>query len=285
VDRIELRGTKARGIRTAGGEIVEGDAVVVAAGAYASPAILMRSGIGPAAHLRELGIAVAGDLPGVGGNLIDHPLAAVDLPTTPGYAGPRFQMMLTARSSLAGPGGPPDLHLFAAGPFDDPASPSGGVFGIITGLMTVGSRGSVRLRSADPADPPRIEIGHLRHPRDMARMIEATLHARQLSRTPPLAGFVTGAELAPGPAVSDDDMAALEVSIRGRAGTYHHPVGTCAMGPYPGDGAVVDSRGAVYGISGVWVADASVMPAIPAANTNLSTIVIAEHMAQWLSAL
>jgi len=283
VDRVELRGPTVRGIRIAGGEVVEADAVVVAAGSYASPAILMRSGIGPAAHLRELGIAVAADLPGVGGNLIDHPLAAVDLPTTPGYAGPRFQMMLTARSTLAAPGGPPDLHLFAAGPFDDPASPSGGVFGLVTGLLSVRSRGSVRLRSADPADPPRIDIAHLRHPEDMTRMIEVTRHARQLSRTPPLAGFVTGAELALGPAISDDDTAALEASIRGRVGSYHHPVGTCAMGPDPADGAVVGPRGGVYGISGLWVADASVMPTIPAANTNLSTIVVAERIAQWLS--
>jgi choline dehydrogenase len=86
----------------------------------------MRSGIGPAAGLRQLGIAVAVDLGGVGDNLIDHPLAAVDLPTSPGYAGPRFQVMLTLRSSLAGPGGPPDLHLFAAGPFDGAASPARG---------------------------------------------------------------------------------------------------------------------------------------------------------------
>ena len=144
--------------------------------------------------------------------------------------------------------------------------------------------GSVRLRSADPADPPRIDIAHLRHPEDMMRMIEATLHARRLSRTPPLAGFVTGAELAPGPAISDDDTAGLARSIRKRAGSYHHPVGTCAMGPNPGDGAVVDARGAVHGIDGLRVADASVMPAIPAANTNLSTIVIAERIAQWLPA-
>ena len=284
VDRVELRGTTARGIRITSGETIEADAIVVAAGSYASPAILMRSGIGPAGGLRDLGIAVAADLPGVGDNLIDHPLAAVDLPTTPGFAGPRFQVMLTARSSLADPGGPPDLHLFAAGPFADAASPAGGIFGIVTGLMAVRSRGSVRLRSADPADPPRIDIAHLRHPEDMTRMIEATLHARRLSRTPPLAGFITGAELAPGPAISDDDTAGLARSIRQRAGSYHHPVGTCAMGPNPGDGAVVNARGAVHGIDGLRVADASVMPAIPAANTNLSTIVIAERIAQWLPA-
>ena len=283
VDRVELHGTTTRGIRTADGEIVEADTVVVTAGSYASPAILMRSGIGPAAGLRGLGIGVAADLPGVGENLIDHPLVAVDLPTTPGYAGPRFQVMLTLRSPLADPGGPPDLHLFAAGPFDDAASPAGGVFGIVAGLMAVRSRGSVRLRSADPADPPRIDIAHLRHPDDMARMIEATRQARRLSRTPPLAGFVTGAELAPGPAISNDDTAGLARSIRQRAGSYHHPVGTCAMGPDPGDGAVVDVRGAVHGVGGLWVADASVMPAIPAANTYLSTIVVAERIAQGLS--
>ena len=78
-------------------------------------------------------------------------------------------------------------------------------------------------------------------------MVESTLHARRLSRTPPLAGLVTGAELAPGPAISDDDTAALARSIRGRAGSYHHPVGTCAMGPNPGHGAVIDARGAVHG--------------------------------------
>ena len=239
VDRVELRGTTVQGIRTFDGEIVHGDAVVVAAGSYASPAILMRSGIGPANALCELGIPVVVSLAGVGENLIDHPLVAVDLPTSPGYAGPRFQVMLTLRSSLAGPGGPPDLHLFAAGPFDDAASPVGGVFGIVTGLLSVHSRGSVRLRSANPADPPRIDIAHLRHGEDMAHMIEATLHARQLSRTPPLADFVTDAEIAPGPAISDDDTAALARSIRERAGSYHHPVGTCAMGPNPDAGAVV----------------------------------------------
>jgi len=208
----------------------------------------------------------------------------VDLPTSPGYTGPRFQVMLTMRSSRAGTDGPPDLHMFAAGPFDD-ASRAGGVFGLVTGLLSVRSRGSVRLRSASPAAPPRIDIAHLRHPEDMARMVEATLHARRLSRTQPLAGFVTGAEIAPGPAIGDDDTAGLARSIRARADSYHHPVGTCAMGPDPAGGAVVGARGAVHGISGLWVADASVMPAIPAANTNLSAIVVAERISRWLGGM
>jgi len=102
------------------------------------------------------------------------------------------------------------------------------------------------------------------------------------SRSSPRSGKTPSA--GPGPAISDDDTAGLARSIRERAGSYHHPVGTCAMGPNPSDGAVVDAHGAVHGISGLSVADASVMPTIPAANTNLSTIVIAERIAQWLSA-
>jgi choline dehydrogenase-like flavoprotein len=134
------------------------------------------------------------------------------------------------------------------------------------------SRGSVRLRSADPADPPRIDVAHLRDAEDLARMVEATVEGRRLARTAPLAGFVSGAELAPGQAIGDDDIAGLARSIKDRAGSYHHPVGTCAMGLDQDAGAVVDARGAVYGVTELWVADASVIPRIPSANTNLTRI-------------
>ena len=192
----------------------------------------MRSGIGPAGALRDLGIGVAADLPGVGDNLIDHPLAAVDLPTTPGFAGPRFQVMLTLRSALAGPGGPPDLHLSPPGRSTTPRARQAGYSASSPGCWR-SAPGAVRLRSAGPADPPRIDIAHLRHPEDMTRMIEATRRARRLSRTPPLAGFATGAGLAPGPAISDGDTAGLARSIRERAGSYHHPVGNLRDGPPP----------------------------------------------------
>jgi choline dehydrogenase-like flavoprotein len=283
VDRVELSGTSAHGIRLAGGDVIEADRVVLAAGSYGSPAILLRSGVGPAAHLDEVALSVRVDLPGVGANLIDHPLVAVDLPTSPGYQGRRFEVLLTLRSSHADPSGPPDLHLFPAGPFDDGDSPSGGVFGIVAGLLSVRSRGSVRLRSDDPRDPPRIDVAHLSHPEDLATMVEATVRARNLSRIRPLADLVDGAELAPGSAIEDHDVGGLARSIRGRVGSYHHPVGTCAMGPDPSAGAVVDAHGAVHGIEELWVTDASVMPTIPAANTNLTTIAIAERIAAWLS--
>jgi choline dehydrogenase len=269
-------------VRLADGEVVACDRVVLAAGAYGSPAILLRSGVGPAAHLEDQGIDVRADLAGVGAGLADHPLVAVDLPAAPGYTGPRFQTMLTMRSSLADPEGPPDLHLFAAGPFDDPGAPSGGVFGLVTGLLSPTSRGSVRLRSAKPDDPPRIDVAHLRTQDDLSRMLEATRHARALSRTAPLSSFVEGTELSPGPSVPDDDEQGLAASIRARVGSYHHPVGTCAMGPHPDDGAVVDSRGAVHGIDAVWVADASVMPSLPVANTNVTTMVVGDRIATWL---
>jgi choline dehydrogenase len=283
-DRVEVHGGAATGVRLAGGEVVAADRVVLAAGAYASPAILQRSGAGPAAQLRRLGIEVVADLPGVGENLIDHPLVAVDLPARPGATGPAFQTMATVRSQLAPPNGAPDLHLFAAGPFDaSNISPSGAIFGLVTGLVLPLSRGWVRLRSADPADPPRINVAHLGHRDDMRRMIEATLIARAISRTAPLAGLVEGDELTPGPPISDDDTDAIATSIASRVDTYHHPVGTCRMGPDPGTGAVVDARGRVHGIERLHIADASIMPAIPSASTNLPAIMIAERIASWIA--
>jgi len=116
---------------------------------------LLRYGIGPAAQLGELDLPVAVDLPGVGANLAGHPLVSVDLSAAPGRRGPALQVLLRMRSALAAPEDPPDLNLFTSGPYDDAALPSGAVFGLVAELMAPRSRGSLRLRSADPADPPR----------------------------------------------------------------------------------------------------------------------------------
>jgi choline dehydrogenase len=282
VDRVEVVDGRARGVRLQTGRVLEASTVILAAGAYGSPAILLRSGIGPAAQLHAFDLPVAADLPGVGANLVDHPLVAVDLPAAPHRRrGPTFQVMLTMRSTLAAATEPPDLHLFVAGPFNDASVPAGAVLGIVTGLLRPRSRGSLRLRSTNPADPPRIDVAYLRHPDDLTRMIDATRAARRISRTPPLADLVTGPELHPGDSIGDDDKDGLARSIRARVGPYHHPVGTCAMGSDAADGAVVDARGAVHGVDGLFVADASVMPTIPSANTNLPTIVVAERIASW----
>lgn len=174
--------------------------------------------------------------------------------------------------------------LFASGPHDVPASdvPSGAVFAIVAAVMTPKSEGWLRLRSTDPEAVPHIHLGLLSHPDDLARMVEAVTEARRVSRSAPMAEIATGPELSPGTAIADDDLNALTSWITEGVGTFHHPTGTCAMGPDPDDGAVVDARGAVHGIDGLVVADASIMPSIPTANTNLPTIMVAERIAELL---
>ncbi|MCA1668824.1 MAG: hypothetical protein LC793_15800 [Thermomicrobia bacterium] len=138
----------------------------------------------------------------------------------------------------------------------------------------------MRLRSADPQVPPRINLGYFTHRDDMPRMIGAVRAARRLARTAPLAD-VALAELQPQPGTPDEDDA-LEAFVWSRVETYHHPVGTCAMGPTSGPMAVVDGHGRVHGVEGLSVIDASIMPTVPAANTNLPTIMVAERCAAWI---
>jgi choline dehydrogenase len=289
VDRVLFDGTRAIGIRLAQTrETIGSAAVVLAAGAYQSPAILLRSGLGPADELSEAGIPPVRDLPGVGSNLIDHPWISVDVPGAPDTPpAPLAQVAVTFRSTVASaadPAGAPDLHLVPCSAMRVPEtqSPSGSLFFVGVSVLKPRSRGRVRLRSPDPLNAPRIDPAHLRHPHDMALAIEGVVAARALLRTAPLSELVAGAELKPAPGVADDDPAGLERGIRATFGTYHHPVGTCRMGPDPHAGAVVDARGRVHGIEGLWVADASVMPDIPSANTNLPTIMVAERIAGWL---
>jgi choline dehydrogenase-like flavoprotein len=282
--RVELAHGRARGIRLLDNDVIAAGRVVLAAGAYASPAILLRSGIGPPSQLGALGIPVGVALPGVGAHLVDHPIISVDVPTRPLGPCERFQSMVTFRSSQCGSDDPADLLLFASGPHDVPPSevPSGAVFAIVAAVMAPKSQGWVRLRSTDPEESPQIHVGHLRDGDDLSRMVEAVIEARRVSRSVPMDAIASGAELSPGPAIADDDVDALTTWITEGVGTYHHPVGTCAMGPDPDTGAVVDSRGAVHGIADIYVADASIMPGIPTATTNLPTIMVAERIAEWL---
>lgn len=279
VDRISIESGRARSVILASGEAIPAGQVIVAAGAYSSPAMLLRSGIGPAEDLRQLGINVSVDLPGVGAGLIDHPLLGVDFP----YAGPvepgqKYQVMLTLRSSVS-PKSAPDLQIFAAGPFDVPESPTGAVFALVVSVVKPLARGSVKLRSSDPTAAPRIDPCYLNHAADLSRMAEVVKEARRLCMQPPLANLVGGPELAPG----FDDGATPGAAIRSRVGTYHHPVGTCRMGPDPGSGAVVNARGHVYGVDDLCVVDASIMPDIPSANTNLPVIMLAERVAALIA--
>lgn len=284
VASVELSARRATGIRLLDGTVIDAGRVVLAAGAYASPMILARSGIGPADHLRALEINPVVDLPGVGSNLVDHPLVSLDLPTRPAPDGSRFQTHLTFRSRTAASDEPPDLLLFAAGPFGTRPSPraTDAVFAIVCGLMTPRSHGWVRLASARPDAPPRIHLAHLTDPGDLARMVDAVTEARRIVQSEAVAEVTTGTEITPGPACPPGDRDALAAWIRTAVSTFHHPVGTCAMGPDPDRGAVVDSRGSVHGTEALTVADASIMPTIPSANTNLPTMMVAERIARWL---
>ena len=284
VAHVECSGTRATGVRLLDGTLIEADRVVLAAGTYASPMILARSGIGPLDQLRALDIRPFMDLPGVGSNLVDHPLVSIDLPTRWSRGPSRFQAHVTLHSSSADVAGPADLLIFAAGPFDVGAdqSPSGAAFGIVSGLMAPHSRGWVRLASNKPNDPPRIHLAHLSDGLDLERMLDAVTEARRIALSDPVAAITKGVELSPGPATPTDDRAALAEWVRSAVSTFHHPVGTCAMGSDPALGAVTDSHGSVHGIDALTVADASIMPTIPTATTNLPTIMLAEHIAREL---
>ena len=270
VDRVRVDAGRAVAVVLADGTEIAADAIVLAAGTYGSPPVLMRSGIGPAEHLRSIGIDVAVDLPGVGSNLADHP--AVDLDAGwqgEGRVGPVTHSIGTYRSGLV-PGAGPDMLFWLIDPtVDDPA------FYLDPILLRPRSRGSVRLRSADPADPPRIELPGVSDPLDVERLIDGYQRAVALANHPAFRKAAGG-----GTAPSDPgDRAATERAVHEGAYSIPHVVGTCAMGPTPADGAVVDALGRVHGVSGLSVIDASIIPEPPSGFPHLITLMLAEHLA------
>ena len=274
VAELIVNGARAVGLRLLSGEEVHAQEVVVSAGTYASPALLMRSGIGPAAALRELDIPVVADLPGVGQNLIDHPAVSVDLrydrPVNPV---PVFQVVATFHSSGTDSGGAPDLQCLVSGPYENDPS----TFFLGTALLKPKSRGSLTLQSIDPTAPPRIDLGYYREADDLDRMVEGLRRVRELAHVSAVGELSGGVDYGPGPA------AGLRSWVRRQTWTYHHPVGTCAMGVDPVAGAVVDPACRVHGVSDLWVIDASVMPDVPSANTHLPTVMVAERAAALMA--
>jgi choline dehydrogenase len=276
VDRVELRSGRAVGVRLASpAETIGADLIVLATGTYASPALLMRSGIGPAHDLKALGAQCQVDLPGVGQNLADHPWVPVPLAVTVPAGGPGFQTILTWHSTEAGVSGAPDLQLFAQGPFNNDGRP---IASLCAALLKPHARGRVALRSLDPAVPPVIGLALLADDRDLRRLMEGLQHAHRLLAMAEFDAVSEGAGRRSGGLAADDLCAQVWANVR----TYHHPTGTCAMGPDPRQ-AVVDSRGRVHGTERLLVVDASIMPEIPSANTNVPTLMLAERIAGGLA--
>jgi len=277
VANVRLDGTRAHGVTLVDGSAIEAELVIVATGTYGSPTVLMRSGIGPANDLEPLGIEVVVDLPGVGQNLADHPGVDVDA----GYEGevrsaPRLHSIATFRSGLAAPDDAPDLLLWVA----EPIAVAGGTpaFEIDPVLMTPRSRGWVRLRSSDPLDPPRIRLPGLDGEGDVERLVEAYERAWEVANRPELRAVCRA------PVGPDHHGGDLRAAIRAAVYSYPHVVGTCAMGPDPALGAVVDPGGRVHGIDGLYVVDASIMPTQVSGFSHLVTIMIAEKLAPEIAA-
>ena len=276
VDRVLFDGDKAVGVVTEDGTTYNAGEVVLSGGTYGSAAILLRSGVGPARDLQALGVEVVANLP-VGQRLHDQPFFynAYALSTDHLQMSPAVGSLLWTASSEA-VGDELDLHVTATHLMPGEYSPTGGAIVLAISVVRPDSRGSLKLASTDPAAAPVIDDNYLGTDRDVRRMVEGVRISREIGRLDPFAS-VTAGEILPGGGVSDDDL--TEVVI-GNLQVYGHPTSTVPMGGPKNEWAVVDAVGAVYGLSGLRVVDASIMPAIPSTVTNLTTIMIAERVFQ-----
>ncbi|MCC8994554.1 MAG: choline dehydrogenase [Candidatus Contendobacter sp.] len=310
--RVLIEGQRAVGVAylDRSGQTVEVRArreVVLAGGAINSPQLLLLSGVGPRAELERHGIPVAHELPGVGQNLQDH-LDIVVAHRDRRRASYGFALSFLPRlikgivdyvrhrrgfltSNLAEAGGfvKTDLGLplpniqyhLTSTILDDHGRRiwHGYGYSLHACDLRPKSRGALTLNSADPRDPPALQPNYLSHPDDLETLLAAVKTCRKILAAPAFDGY-RGRELFPGEAVQSDDE--LREFIRRRAETIYHPVGTCKMGHDPL--AVVDDQLRVHGLSGLRVADASIMPTLIGGNTNAPTIVIGEKAAELILA-
>jgi choline dehydrogenase len=266
-----MEGKRVEGVVLGDGEVVKAGEVVLCAGAFDSPRILMSSGIGPASHLSTLGIRPQADLP-VGENLTDHLLIGIV------YSSRREISELNALCTEAcafarsTPDRPDcDIEIsFATKPhFAPEANDNVPRFTIIPGITKPKSRGTLRLTSSRPGAPLAIDPNYFDHPDDMKTMIRAVRLSREIGRQSALAEWTTG-EWWPASDVESDD--AIAKYVADGVSTWFHPVGTCRMGV--GADSVVDPGLRVHGVENLRVADSSIMPEIVGVNTHGASVMI-----------
>ena len=290
VRRIVFDGKRAVGVEAeSGGEAftVEGEEIVLSSGAIASPQVLMLSGVGPADHLQELGIEVLHEMPGIGGNLRDHPSVFTLFRGNgerPDDLAPSIQVGLRFSLEESPTRGDIQLAPILMNSEHRPANvriySDDFHFGFSAGLQNAVSAGRLRLESTDPRVQPVLNYDYLSDPYDRERMRGAVRLGLRLADHPLFSNIIverlnpTDADLA-----SDD---ALDNWLLRNVGTQHHSSGTCKMGPADDPMAVVDQYCKVYGLEGLRVVDASVMPDVIRANTNATTIMIGERVADWI---
>lgn len=291
VHRIVFQGRRAVGVEVEVDGVlqtVHAGEIILAAGALHSPAILMRSGVGPAEHLDSVGVPVVHDLPGVGSNLKEHPsIVLLALPKDGVVSSGQPLQQMGLRFTACGSDEPNDMQMYMWSQ-DADLTPqlrmvvpeAQYLFMLCVTLQRPKSAGTIRLRSADPEEPPQIDINLLAEEEDTRRMADGVRRAWRLLTSGPIAEK-TAAVLSPAAElVADDD--ALHEFLHARVSHLVHPVGTCKMGPADDGLSVVDSQGRVHGIEGLRIADASIMPNIPRANTNLTAIMIGERIADFM---
>ncbi|WP_420629440.1 GMC family oxidoreductase [Candidatus Leptofilum sp.] len=289
VECVLLDGRRAIGVQTANGVIYAEREIILCCGAFDTPKLLLLSGIGPAEHLQEVGIPVQHHLPGVGENLLDHPEGVINWEASRPVPQETTQLWELGLFANTQPGLElPDLMFhFGTEPFDVNTVPAGyptttNGFALTPNVARAKSQGTVRLRSANPADPPRIDFRYFTDPdgHDEQVLVAGIKLARELAAQPALKSWIAR-ELSPGPAVQTDE--AISQYVRRTANTVYHPAGTCKMGADGDETAVVDPQLRLRGLENIRVADASIFPTMIGVNPNLTCFVIGERCADFLS--
>ena len=288
--RILFEGRRAVALEAeSGGEkfTVEGDEIVLSGGAIGSPQLLLLSGVGPAEHLRSLGINVVHELPGVGQNLRDHPSACVLFRVTgeiPDLQAPSVQVGL--RYTVEGSSTRNDMQVSPMlmnsehRPAHVQISDDDNYIGISVALQLAVGSGELKLSSSDPNVQPHLNYRYFTEPWDLERMRKAVRLAVRLSEHAVYKGLIIERVMPTDSDLSSDE--ALDSWLIKNVGTSHHVSGTCKMGPASDPMAVVDQHCKVQGLEGLRVVDASVMPDVIRANTNATAIMIGERVADWM---